>query len=228
MRWLRNSRASSPIGCNQNGYLALYASMTPQQDRKLLESIQADPSQFGIVFDQLYRPVFGYVYRRVMNYDIARDISSETFLKAFLGIGKFRWTGVSISAWIFRIATNEVNYFFRKQRYTPRTTDRILDQKSITLYDHGLDDRDLLEQELKMHDEFVRVSAALSTLDIKYQEVIALRYFENKDNGEISSILGKPEGTVKSLLSRGLGKLRNLVIAHVTRNDSISTLNSKA
>ena len=45
-------------------------------------------------------------------------------------------------------------------------------------------------------------------MDLKYQEVIALRYFESKDIREIGEILNKPEGTVKSLLLRGLEKLR--------------------
>ena len=48
----------------------------------------------------------------------------------------------------------------------------------------------------------------LKTLPVKYQEVISLRYFEGKDNKEISEILGINEGTLKSLLSRGLEKLR--------------------
>ena len=48
-------------------------------------------------------------------------------------------------------------------------------------------------------------------LSVKYQEVLTLRYFENKQIKEISEILGKREGTVKSLLHRGLEKLRRLM-----------------
>jgi len=48
----------------------------------------------------------------------------------------------------------------------------------------------------------------LKTLPVKYQEVIALRYFEGKENKEIAEILNINEGTLKSLLSRGVEKLR--------------------
>jgi RNA polymerase sigma-70 factor (ECF subfamily) len=48
----------------------------------------------------------------------------------------------------------------------------------------------------------------LKTLPVKYQEVISLRYFEGKENKEIVEILNINEGTLKSLLSRGLEKLR--------------------
>jgi RNA polymerase sigma-70 factor, ECF subfamily len=48
----------------------------------------------------------------------------------------------------------------------------------------------------------------LKKLNVKYQEVISLRYFEKKAILEIAEILDKKEGTVKSLLSRGLEKLK--------------------
>ena len=55
----------------------------------------------------------------------------------------------------------------------------------------------------------MKALAALKTLPVKYQEVISLRYFEGKNNKEIIEILNMKEGTLKSLLSRGLEKLRN-------------------
>jgi RNA polymerase sigma-70 factor (ECF subfamily) len=55
------------------------------------------------------------------------------------------------------------------------------------------------------------VKSRLTYSTIKYQEVIALRYFEQKSISEIGLILGKNEGTVKSLVSRGFEKLRNML-----------------
>ncbi|HEY9194752.1 MAG TPA: sigma-70 family RNA polymerase sigma factor, partial [Mucilaginibacter sp.] len=68
-----------------------------------------------------------------------------------------------------------------------------------------------MEQELKAYDDYNRIRRNLLLLDVKYQEVVALRYFEQKTNHEICEILDKNEGTVKSLLSRGLEKLRNML-----------------
>ena len=52
---------------------------------------------------------------------------------------------------------------------------------------------------------------AIKQLPQKYQDVLTLRYFADKKINEIAIILGKPEGTIKSLLHRGLEKLkRNL------------------
>jgi RNA polymerase sigma-70 factor, ECF subfamily len=74
------------------------------------------------------------------------------------------------------------------------------------------EERAALENELKAHQDFILVQQALKLVDLRYQEVIALRYFESKDIREIGEILGKPEGTIKSLLSRGLEKLRQLLM----------------
>lgn len=183
--------------------------MTLEQEKTLLESIHANPRNFGALFDHYYKKIFGYAYRRVLDYDIAKDIAAETFLKAFLNIQAFTWKGVSISSWLYKIATNEINSYFRKKKYTPEKLHSILELELLRGNGQALiDERAELENELKAHSDFIQIQQHMKTLDTKYQEVIALRYFESKDILEISTILEKPEGTIKSLLSRGLEKLR--------------------
>jgi len=80
----------------------------------------------------------------------------------------------------------------------------------ITTPDMQLE-KEIAEEELKRHQDFIDVQARLKLLPIKYQEVISLKYFERKKIKEISEILGKKEGTIKSLISRGLEKIRNLL-----------------
>ena len=67
------------------------------------------------------------------------------------------------------------------------------------------------EAELKRHEQYLALHDNIYRLDIKYQEVITLRFFENKKIDEISEILGKREGTIKSLLHRGLKILGTLM-----------------
>jgi len=181
--------------------------MLPDPEQELLQKIQVDPKQFGVLFDYYYKGIFGYVFRRVTDYDLARDIASETFLKAFLKIKSFQWKGISISSWLYRIATNEVNQFFRKNRYKPEKLGSIISGEKFLIHDSS---REELEEELRRHQEFLQVQQHVKTLDTRYQEVIALRFFEGKDNRQIAEILNKPEGTIKSLLSRGIEKLRIL------------------
>jgi len=76
-------------------------------------------------------------------------------------------------------------------------------------YEEGIEtEKAALEKAMLEHKQFSDVQQQLAHLDIKYQAVIALRFFEEKSIKEIAIILAKNEGTVKSLLSRGLEKLR--------------------
>ena len=89
-------------------------------DLELIEQIRQDKTRFGVLFDAYYVPIKKYVLRRTGDYHTANDIVSETFLKAFLAIDHFAWRGVPLKAWLYRIATNEVNQYFRRQtRYVP-------------------------------------------------------------------------------------------------------------
>ncbi len=66
------------------------------------------------------------------------------------------------------------------------------------------------------HEDFLALHRSIAQLPLKYQEVITLRFFEDNQIHEISEILGKPEGTVKSLLHRGLEKLREMMSEDAT------------
>lgn len=169
-----------------------------------------DPQVFGKIYDVFYPKIFGYAFRRVGDYDIARDVAAETFLKAFLNVKKYRFEGHSISAWLYKIATNEINLFFRSQKYRPDlfgqlSEEMLSDRELMAVFEKERMDT---ERQMEEYEAFTEVQKHLKTLPVKYQEVIALKYFEEKTLLEISAILDKPEGTVKSLLSRGLEQLR--------------------
>ncbi len=130
------------------------------------------------------------------------------FLKHSDNIHNFRYSGISVKVWLYRIATNEINLYFRfKQRHTS-IFERIITEDKDIFNNYLADDRKEIETEFQKHEQFLSVLKELKTLPVKYQEVIALKYFEGKDNKEIVEILNINEGTLKSLLSRGLEKLR--------------------
>jgi RNA polymerase sigma-70 factor (ECF subfamily) len=179
-------------------------------EEKLLKEIEDDPQKFGEIYESYYTTIFGYIFRRTTDYDAAKDIAAETFLKAYIGIGKFQWRNISVLSWLYKIATNELNKYFNSRTYQPDSLGRIKEEYrvDITEYSNAETDRILLEEELEKHREFVRINACVKTLGTKYQDVITLRFYEQKSMKEIAAILGKNEGTVKSLLSRGMGKLK--------------------
>jgi len=177
-------------------------------ENELLLRIKRDPEAFALLYDKYYNSIFGYVFRRTGQYDLSRDITAETFLRAYQKIDLFEWRNISFSAWLYKIAGNETNMYFRKSRYSPACLDDLKLTNQL-FYEEGIEtERAALEKSLQENTAFHSVLEQLKGLGTKYQEVIALRFFEGKSIKQIAEILGKNEGTIKSLLSRGLHKLR--------------------
>ena len=179
-------------------------------EEQLLKDIENDPQKFGVVYEAFYNKIFGYVYRRTTDYEAAGDITAETFLKAYVNIGKFKWNNISLLYWLYKIATNELNKYFNSHKYKPHSLNRIQEEYGIDLTDHSNAETESikLQDDLEKHQEFIRINEQIRKMDIKYQEVIALRFFEHRSIKDIAVILDKKEGTVKSLLSRGIEKLK--------------------
>lgn len=182
-----------------------------KEEERIIERSKEDPNAFGQIYELYYPKILRYAFRVTGDYNAARDITAETFAKAFTKINSFTWKGISISSWIFKIASNELNQFFRNRKYRPA------ELTELRLYSGNVDSRgfsdDMNETYTNIYitEEFKKLHSLLRSLPIVYQNAIALRYFEEKSIKEISEILGKKEGTVKSLISRGIERLRNLL-----------------
>jgi RNA polymerase sigma-70 factor (ECF subfamily) len=185
--------------------------MNLSEQEILIERARRDPEAFGELYDQFYSQIFGYVLKRVANIEIAQDITSEVFFKALKNLGKYQKRNkVPFSSWLYRIATNNINDYFRKKKHSVLPLEEISDM--ISTFNNSAEAEVLqAEEELMRQEDFLILHECISKLPIKYQEVITLRFFEKKQDKEIAQILGKPEGTVKSLLHRGLGKLREMI-----------------
>lgn len=187
--------------------------MDLQKEKVLVEKAKKDPEAFGALFDSYYGKILNYSFRRLGNIEIAKDITSQVFLKVLKNISTFQWKDISFSSWVYKIASNEMYDYFRKGK-------RSYALSLETLREFGFEPEDLqdiekeliaAENELERQQVFLAVQKALLRLDTSYQEVLVLKYFEHKKSREIAEILGKKEGTVKSLISRGLAQLRNVM-----------------
>lgn len=166
------------------------------------------------LYDTYQSQIFRYVLHRTGDVEVARDITAEVFFKAHNHRWRFKLTSVPVSAWLFRIAGNEVSSFQRKQKFRPVCLDAALENSDTIPLSLRGDLREEIRQfqsEVERNATFIRVHQKLVALPNKYQEVIVLRYLEEKTIREIADILGKKEGTVRSLISRGMALLRRVV-----------------
>jgi RNA polymerase sigma-70 factor, ECF subfamily len=194
--------------------LYLNREMTREEEQLLIEEAKTSNESFVKLYDYYYQKILGYSFRRTLDLNLSKDITSETFLKAFTGIGKYQWKGIPFSSWLFRIATNEMNMLDRKKKYNPDSLTNLKERGVFEIVDQASldEEKNELEKHLQQSKDFINVQQKLLLLPIKYQEVISLKYFEEKSIKEIAEILEIKEGTIKSLISRGIEKLKNLVL----------------
>jgi len=184
--------------------------MDLDQERDLIRQAQKDPRAFAELYDNYYARIFGYILRRTANLAVAQDITSETFFKALRKLWQFRWRSISFSSWLYKIASNEISQYYRRPEYRKSASlEELQEQGFEPVSPHDLEG-ELIEaqEELRQHQDFLEIQEKIVRLPAKYQEVIALRFFEQKQIKEIAEILGKKAGTVKSLLHRAIEKLR--------------------
>ncbi len=186
------------------------ADMDLSEEKELVRQARDDPDAFGRLYDQYYPRIFGYVLRRTANLEAAQDVTSETFLKALGKLWQFQWRNVSFSSWLYKIATNETNQYFRKAEYKKSVSLEELREQGFELASTNDPESELIEaqERLKQHQDFLEIQEKIAQLPDRYQEVITLRFFEKKQIKEIAEILGKRQGTIKSLLHRAVEKLR--------------------
>jgi RNA polymerase sigma factor, sigma-70 family len=127
------------------------------------------------------------------NISDAEDAYQETIIRAFKGIVNLK-KDEYFKSWIIKIMINECNFMLRKRK------------KLVSLDEVG-------EKEINSLDNYERFELwnAVKCLETDLRTVVVLYYYEDFKQNEIAEMLGIPEGTVKSRISRAKEKLRELL-----------------
>lgn len=175
-----------------------------------IDAAKADPARFAPLFEAYYEKVLTYAYRCTLNVAVAEDLTSNTFFKVFRALPQYR-RGIPFSAWVYRIATNEIRMHWRSQRRRRTATgaSSCLDELQCTYFETSLMESE--EDRRQKLLAYARLRELLDQLPEKYRSVIILRFFENLQYEAIAQVLGKRLGTVQSLLHRGLARLRTIL-----------------
>ena len=149
--------------------------------------------------------MFRICYRILGRVDEAEDATQEAFVLAYRALATFRGDGPPV-AWLARIATRAA---WRRAAAEKRR--RALTSPLDALAPVSLGDRDDPLARSIAADERERVRGAVAGLPEPYREVITLRFFGELSLLEICAATGRPEGTVKAQIHRGLARLRELM-----------------
>jgi RNA polymerase sigma-70 factor, ECF subfamily len=155
--------------------------------------------------------IYGLLFRLTENSEEARDLTQETFLRAFQSIGRFRGEA-DLRTWIYRIAINQARnrwrWWRRRRRDSTVSLDATQGQSNQTLIATLAETSENPEQQTLAHERESALRSALQKVGRAYRETLILRDIEGFTYEEIASTLGINVGTVKSRLARGRQELR--------------------
>jgi len=193
---------------------AAVADLRPQVEAQFIERLKrGDAAAFETLVTERSGEIYGLLYRMTDNVEEARDLTQETFLRAFQSIGHFRGES-DLRTWIYRIAINQARNRWRWWRRRRREATVSIDAPEIgggrlglvaTLKSNAVRDP---EQDALLSERERALKKALSSLKLVYREAVILRDIEGFAYEEIAAALSISVGTVKSRLARGRQELR--------------------
>ena len=145
------------------------------------------------VFSALHDGVLRYAYLLVGDRDVAHDLDAEAFARMLVP-----WRKREVlhpEAYVRRVVVNLVRDRHRRGVSRLRREKQVAGPESLPAFEGELADRS-------------RLSDALAALPTRQRAVVVLRFYESRSEQEIANLLGIRLGTVKSTLSRALGRLR--------------------
>jgi RNA polymerase sigma-70 factor (ECF subfamily) len=185
---------------------------TVDEDRTLVSAARDDTEAAGRLYDRHYGAIRNYIFRCTLDRTATDDLTSNTFLAAFRHLRRFQWRQIPFRAWLYRIATNEVRMYYRRQKRATTVSLQAADNAGQERLSRLEPTEPSASDRLAATEEYRLLHEALLQLKLKYRTVIILRYFEDKAIAEIAEITRRRQGTVKSQLHRGLARLQDILI----------------
>ena len=185
--------------------IPLQTMMMRTDEDLVARSKTGDTDSFNQLVKRWERPIFALAYRTLGREQDARDVTQETFLRAFRALGGFKGDA-KFSSWLYRIALNLCRDWMRKDRRTP-----------VVAVPEGVEMEQLAAEggpsetveDLAARAELSGiVRTAMEQLSAEQRESIILKEYHGLTFQEIADLMKCPLSTVKTRVYQGLSTLR--------------------
>jgi len=150
---------------------------------------------FAGIYDRCFPKVYNYVRCRVKSPEAADDITAKVFEKALKNLGDYDAARAPCEAWIFGIARNSVGDWFRDEARRRETSlEEAPEPAELSSPETGRENLRLLE--------------AVSGLDERSRDILALKFYSEMTNREIAALTGLGESNVAVIIFRAVKKLQ--------------------
>ncbi len=180
-----------------------------KSDIELVRLSLEEQDNYIFIINKYEDKIARYIRRlgNLSNEDI-EDLLQDIFLKVYKNLNNFNQE-LKFSSWIYRIAHNEtINKFKRNHSAS-------LDFDDIDFFINKMSDcidchKENIENNLDNKILRIKINEILGKMNIKYKEVLILKFIEDKEYKEISDIIKKPINTVGTLINRAKKQFKEL------------------
>lgn len=167
-------------------------------DSDIIDLILRDKNNFSLLMHRYTEKLLRYIKRITNITDQDReDLLQNIFIKIFINLNGFD-SALSLNAWIYRIAHNEVIDFSRKQKRKIEKGHIDMDDNFFSLFSNEVG----IIDDYNKKEEINRIEKAFSSMKMKYKEILYLKFIEMYSYRDISDILKKPESNVATMIHR--------------------------
>lgn len=179
-----------------------------EEQAALVEAARAgDKGAWTSMFTDYYQPLYRYALVRIRDHHAAEEMAAQVFEEAYRGIKGFDYRGVSIRAWLFRIARNLTADYRRKVRK--------LNEAPLVEFSEARDEIDAI-------GERTDVLRAVRELREDQQNVILLRFMQGLSRSETAHALGRSPDAITALQARAVAELRKKMDAPEPRGGHLT------
>lgn len=176
--------------------------MPTPEDELVARCLAGDTSAFDALAARYYRPVAAFLLRRVGRADLVEDLAQETFLEAFRALRDGRRPD-RFAPWLFGVAAHRAGKYLRRKRPALFDPDAPPAPPAVPA------DQDLHDELDELRHRLAALDAALAELPADTRRLLEMKHQHGLTCEQIAGALGRPVGTIKSLLSRTYRALRH-------------------
>lgn len=165
-------------------------------------------------YDENASHILKHIYFRVNNWELARDLTQETFFKAWGHIASNGEKINNLKTFTYRIAHNLIVDHYRKKPRIPLSIETIDADK--------ISSESVQEKEVDQMIDEKLMKKKLFSLNEPYRQIIIYRYLDDMSIKEISSLTGKSENNISVMIHRALKILKDKIHSHAQKNCATS------
>jgi RNA polymerase sigma-70 factor (ECF subfamily) len=170
---------------------------------------QRDEAAFASLYEAYFDRIYRYVVFKIGDRMEAEDITQQVFLNALKSISSYKIKETPFSAWLFRIAHNQMVDYFRKKAKRQNVP-----LENAPPQTGGEDPEEITADKFDIE----QLNAAKEKLTELQREVISLRFAGELPIVEVARIMGKSEGAVKALQHSAILALRRTLMVKENGN----------